>query len=488
MLKTLYAMTAPLLPAIFIALFCLAPVYAQDQISRPNECTTALVQADDKGVLSTNAQCGLSSQNAKAIEDALFQLRHDLKPTSDQMRTLLAASNMILGAVLDRLIVGEMNLDGVMKIPQLLAIQGKAKPGIDTMAEAVQWKQHYSNMMDSLQTINDTGAGDASAIQALQSLDLDLASSLLDELLSAKDGKETATARHCYLRAQVDLLQFQPQNALPLLEKARQLQPDNKEYAFAYAKILQEQNAQGSVEDIYTTLLGQYRALAKDNPTVYLPAVATTLNNLGSVYSKSKRMNEAEKAYREALDIHRGLSKDNPAAKQTALAMILNNLGNLYNDSKRPQEAEKVWAEARDIQRDLARSEPSVYQPNLALTLQNLGNVYSDAKRMDEAEKAYREALDIRTTLAKDNPSTYQPEVAITLNNLGLLYRNSQHFDEAEKAYSEALAIQRELYRSDPAANAANLKAMLSGEAVLMDKMGRPEDRAKAEAERASIK
>ena len=71
---------------------------------------------------------------------------------------------------------------------------------------------------------------------------------------------------------------------------------------------------------------------------------------------------------------------------------------------------------------------------------------------------------------------------------MAVMYRDRQHFDDAEKAYREALEIQRELYRADPEKNAANLKTMLSGEAVLMEKMGRSADRARIEAERSAIK
>jgi hypothetical protein len=51
---------------------------------------------------------------------------------------------------------------------------------------------------------------------------------------------------------------------------------------------------------IYESLLARYRALAKKNLSAYLPHVATTLNNLGALYSDTQRLKEAEEAYREA--------------------------------------------------------------------------------------------------------------------------------------------------------------------------------------------
>ena len=428
---------------IILAIFWLAPVHAQDHAGPPDNCTTSLVRVDDKGILSTDAQCGLSARTAKSIEDALFQIRHDLKPSSDQMHILLAANNIILGTVLDRLIAGDMSLDGVMQISQLLANKSKAEPDANLVTVATQWKEHYENLMESLKTVNETETGDSdtSVKHALQSLDLDLASGLLDELIAAQSDK--AIAKPYFLKAQIFLLQFQPINALPLLEKARQLQPDNHEYAFAYARVLQEQNAQGSsAEATYVALLEQYRELAKDKPTAYLTAIAATLNNLGMLYAESKRTGEAEKAFREALDISRSQAKDNMTPSRIALALVLNNLANFY----------------------------------------------LDGKRLDEAENAFREALEIQRVLAKQEPSVYLRSMAATLNNLGNIYSNSGNFGESEKSYREALSIQRELYHSEPEANAANLKTILTGEAAVLQKMGRMEDAAKILTELGSIK
>ena len=569
-------MDVPYYLAVFLALSCLLPVHAEEPVAQDNDCISGLVQVDEKGVLSANSRCGLAKQDTKIIVDALSQIRHELKPSTDQMRSLLAANNLILGAVLDRLNAGEISLDGVLAITQLLANLGNTEPSSNLMFEAARWKERYETLRVSLVDYKDRALDESAAVLAMQRLDLVLASNLLDELIAAKGDQDTTKADAYFLRAQIFLLQFQPQQALPLLEKAQQLQPDNQTYSFDYASALQAQASPGSAESLYTALLEQYRGLAKDNPVIYLPNIAATLNNLGLLYSESKRPSEAEKAFREAVEIQRDKLKDNPAAlaltfnnlanfyrdnnrlddaekayRETLalrrslareapavyqrsvvatlthlgniyhatkhpeeaeksyrealaltrdlvqgnpalyrpdLAATLGNLGILYGEAKRPAEQEKVLSEARDLQRELVRSEPSTYEPNLATTAHQLGNLYSNANRMDEAEKAYREALEVRGKLAKADPSTYQPQVALTLNNLALIYRDTQRFDEAEKAYHEAIAIQRELYRSNPEANAANLKTMLSGEAALMEKAGRSAERAKIEAERATIK
>jgi tetratricopeptide (TPR) repeat protein len=61
-------------------------------------------------------------------------------------------------------------------------------------------------------------------------------------------------------------------------------------------------------ESLYSEALTTYRQLAKENPAVYLPDVAMTLNNLGILVSDdSSRRTEAESLYSEALTIRQKL-------------------------------------------------------------------------------------------------------------------------------------------------------------------------------------
>ena len=440
-------MDAPKLFFFMFALFCQLPAVAQDQTEQTtNECATGLVRVDDKGVISTKDNCGLSGPNAKAIEEAFFQIRHDLKPSFDQMNGLVAADNIILGVALDAINAGEVNLEGVIDICQKLATRMNSETSTALMALAVQWKENYDSLMESLKKMEKWDEGGTSVVKSLASLDLVSASGRLDELIASEEGKQVH-AGYYYLKAQIYLLQFQPQNALPLLEKARDMEPGNNEYGFAYAKALQEQNSQGSAESLYLSLLEQYRGLAKENPDAYLPSVAATLNNLGLLYSESKRTNEAEKAYREAVEIRRSQGKADPAA----LALCLNNLANLYRDNEKMDEAEKAYTESLEIRRNLARDDPAVYQRSVMATLTNLGNIYRSDKRPDEAEKAYREVLDTARSLAQGNPNTFRPDMAAVLSNLAGLYSETKRPAEAEKSWSEARDIQRELAKNDPA-------------------------------------
>ena len=145
---------------------------------------------------------------------------------------------------------------------------------------------------------------------------------------------------------------------------------------FVYALFLQENNQYREAETLLTEALNSYRQLAKDNPAVYLPDVAGTLNNLGNlVADDSQRRKEAETLLTEALSSYRQLAKDNPAVYLPDVAMTLNNLGILVAaDSQRRKEAETLYTDALSSYRQLTKDNPAVYLPYVASTLNNLGN------------------------------------------------------------------------------------------------------------------
>ena len=64
------------------------------------------------------------------------------------------------------------------------------------------------------------------------------------------------------------------------------------------------------------------------------------LNNMAGFYRKLNRFEDAEKSYNEAVKLYRSLSKKNPQACLPGWAKTLNALGSLYSFTKREQDAE----------------------------------------------------------------------------------------------------------------------------------------------------
>jgi tetratricopeptide (TPR) repeat protein len=134
------------------------------------------------------------------------------------------------------------------------------------------------------------------------------------------------------------------------------------ERLFKYAKFLQENNQFKPAEDFYTEALNSYRKLAAGNPSVYLPDVATTLNNLGNlVAADSNRRQAAETLYNEALDSYRKLAADNPSVYLPDVVKTLGGFGLAHLQWGEPAKARVYLQEAADIIKPFAAQHPNVY-------------------------------------------------------------------------------------------------------------------------------
>jgi superkiller protein 3 len=118
--------------------------------------------------------------------------------------------------------------------------------------------------------------------------------------------------------------------------------------------------------------------------------------------------------------IHRQLTKTNPAYLGD-LATSLSNLGVLYTDLGRNQEALVQDEEAVKIRRQLAKTNPA-YLGDLATSLNNLGVSYINIGQPEIARKAYEESIATLRALAATNPA-FQDSLQRAKNNLEELNR-----------------------------------------------------------------
>uniref|UniRef100_UPI0024A87E27 tetratricopeptide repeat protein n=1 Tax=Phaeodactylibacter xiamenensis TaxID=1524460 RepID=UPI0024A87E27 len=106
-------------------------------------------------------------------------------------------------------------------------------------------------------------------------------------------------------------------------------------------------NEMGQAKAHYEEALEIRRTLAEKNPDVYLPYVATTLNNLGNLLSDNNEMGQAKAHYEEALEIRRTLAEKNPRAFnldvcRTAINMALFYKGLLEETGDMPFKASGI--------------------------------------------------------------------------------------------------------------------------------------------------
>jgi len=158
------------------------------------------------------------------------------------------------------------------------------------------------------------------------------------------------------------------------------------------------------------------------------PQVAMSLNNLAVLYRKQGRYTEAEPLYKRAVAIkEKAIPRDD-----RELATSLDNLASLYEKQGRYAEAELLVKRALVIQEALGPDDPDV-----ATSLNIQAMLYDDQGLFAEAEPLYKRALAIREkALGPDHPN-----VAESLNNLGQMYREQGRYSEAEPFFKRALAI-----------------------------------------------
>jgi tetratricopeptide (TPR) repeat protein len=300
-------------------------------------------------------------------------------------------------------------------------------------------------------TERKTEPGGVALSDLLKSGDLDGALRVKIDQVEARRHEVGKLAQDLFELGTLHELRFNWPKALEAYRDAWRLKRET-EYGLKYAYLAQRQKQFNEAEEAYGTLLTLYRERAKANANPHLANLATTLNNLGSLYRDTLRTKEAEEAYLEALSIRGALAEVNPSLFVPAAAITLNNLANLYRDTQRMKEAEEHLQLSLSVLRRYANANSEAYLPDVAMALHNLGFLYRKTQRTKEAEEAYQEALSIRRELAKASPQAYVPEVAKTLNNLGNLYVDTQRMKEAEEAYQEALSIRRELAEDNPEA------------------------------------
>jgi tetratricopeptide (TPR) repeat protein len=119
--------------------------------------------------------------------------------------------------------------------------------------------------------------------------------------------------------------------------------------------------------------------------------------------------------------------------KLEALATSLNNLASLYYNQGKYSEAEPLYLDALAMRKRLFTGDHS----DVATSLNNLALLYNSQGKYSEAESLYVDALEMTKRLFTGD----HPDVAQSLNNLASLYHNQGRYSEAEPLYLDALAI-----------------------------------------------
>lgn len=156
------------------------------------------------------------------------------------------------------------------------------------------------------------------------------------------------------------------------------------------------------------------------------PHYARALTNLGEVYRKQGRDEEALSRFSEALEIQEEKLGDHPK-----VAVTLNNMGLIYAKLSRFQEAEEFLTKSIEIHKKSRGGE----NLEVGIVMANLANVYGDQGDLERAEAMLRESYRIRVA-ARGSDSSYAGHGAA---HLGANLFEQGRLREAKDMYEQAL-------------------------------------------------
>ncbi|KAF7974090.1 hypothetical protein HWV62_13397 [Athelia sp. TMB] len=219
-----------------------------------------------------------------------------------------------------------------------------------------------------------------------------------------------------------------------------------------------------------------FRALAREQPTVYSGVLANCLNTLSLQLSKLGRAQDALSAAEEAVNLRRPLAAEQPAANNADLANSLNTLSANLSATGRVQEALSAAEEAVDLRRALAAERPAAYNASLANSLNTLSVYLSALGRAQEALSTIQEATTLYRALAAERPAAYNADLATCLNTLSSRLSALGRAHEALSAVEETVDLRRALAAERPAAYNADLAGSLSNLSNRFSALGRAQE------------
>ena len=160
--------------------------------------------------------------------------------------------------------------------------------------------------------------------------------------------------------------------------------------------------------------------------------VATSYNNLGTVYRVTGDLEKAKECHELALKIQ----KEKLGPNHYHVATSYNNLGIVYRDTGDLEKGKEYHQRALEIKKEQ-------FGPNhvtVATSYNNLAIVYRDTGDLEKAKEYHHLALKIQ----KEQLGPNHIDVATSYNNLGPVYRKTGDLREAKEYCERALEIQKE--------------------------------------------
>ena len=200
-----------------------------------------------------------------------------------------------------------------------------------------------------------------------------------------------------------------------------------------------EQKQYAEAESIFKTLLAHHR---KNHGEVH-PYVGSAMHNLGIVFLRAERHEDALVAFEDAARVRKAISSKNGGVVGPDVATTLVKVGITNLLLKRFERALESFTEALSIRRRALGE----LDPQVGRVYNNIGCVNCELNQLNEACGAFEASLEVQRhalSLDGDNASL-KFGMSTTLCNLGYLYHREGRHLKSVAALKEALELQEAL-------------------------------------------
>lgn len=198
-------------------------------------------------------------------------------------------------------------------------------------------------------------------------------------------------------------------------------------------------------------------SLTKTHPEPrYLLALGDVYSHLASGWKREGKLDEAARYHGQALALRRRLLKEQPGASayQAAVAETLNNLAILQGQQRQYAEALKNQQEASEILARLVMLYPEMttFQADLGACYHNMGLLQMDLRQPEKALRNFEQAREIREKLCQTHPQVLQHRAALarTCDRLGTLQQNRGKLTEASQVFIRTIELKEQLRKDQP--------------------------------------
>jgi len=212
------------------------------------------------------------------------------------------------------------------------------------------------------------------------------------------------------------------EQALRAYEKASELDPENSNAWNRQANIYRRLKQFSKAEMAYKKV----QSLENQGET----NDALSFANLGLLNQSKGDLLAAEEAFLQALDIYES------AKNNAGIASTSQNLASLYIQTKNPKKAEVYYLKALKsyIEQDMAANIATIYSA--------LGSLKQSMNDTEKAQFYYKNALDISL---KNN---FQDNIANLYSNLGILAQQNGDLEKSKEYFEQSLNLNKDIKRT----------------------------------------